>query len=255
MNTKLSYLAAIAFFLITATSVIAQSPVDGMVFIPEGEFVMGKNADTDRNYSPEHEVVISAFYIDVYEVTNGQYAEFCKATDHRLPEFWDTDVFKSGDGFANYPVVGVSYSDAAAYAKWKGKRLPTEAEWEYAARGGLKGKSFPNGNKWTKPLKKRKPGAWENQIEEVGLHEANGYGLYNMSGNVWEWTSDNYDSNYYKNSPKVNPQGPEKGNGKTIRGGSWHSGAMCKRIYFRKGLSGGWCDFAVGFRCAKSIDE
>ncbi len=222
-----------------------------MVLVPGGRFAMGKDSDRGGDFSPAHEVVVDSFLMDRYEVTNRQYERFREETDHRLPEFWNTARFRSGPDFLDHPVVGISWSDATAYAKWAGKRLPTEAEWEYAARGGLAGQEWPNGGSWHKPRAVQEALGWQNLIDPVGQYPANGYGLHDMGGNVWEWVADRYDEKYYRKSPVDNPRGPETGTLRVIRGGSWHSGAMCKKVYYRKGLPATWCDFGVGFRCAK----
>ena len=226
-----------------------------MVLIQGGEFMMGKDSEEGYNYSPSHRVKVDSFYMDRHEVTNGEYKRFCEEIGKKLPEFWNSDTFRCGDDYLNYPVVGISWVDAMGYAQWAGKRLPTEAEWEYAARGGLVDMDFPNGSKWTKKGARNDAGQWRNLINPVESYEPNGYGLYDMGGNVWEWIGDIYSRDYYKVSEKDNPKGPEKGSFRLIRGGSWHSGAMCKRVYYRKGLSGNWCDFAVGFRCVKDLDS
>jgi len=222
-----------------------------MVLIPAGNFLMGKDSDKGHDFSPAHKVNVNSFYIDKYEVTNGEYLRFCKETGHGFPEFWNSNVFKSGTEFLNYPVVGINWWDAQKYAKWAGKRLPTEAEWEYAARGGLIDKDFPNGNNWEKKNPKQDNIGWKNLIKQVGKYNPNGYGLFDMAGNVWEWVTDGYAEDYYKTSPTDNPTGPLNKNNRVIRSGSWHSGAMCKKVYYRKGLPSNWCDFAVGFRCVK----
>lgn len=239
----------IALLLIVSPLLNAQG--SDMTLIPGGEFVMGNDMKNGLGFSPSHKVKIDSFYMDKFEVTNGDYIAFCKETGYKLPVFWNTDIFKSGEAFLNYPVIGVSYLDAKKYAEWAGKRLPTEAEWEYAARGGLVGKDFPNGNEWTKEKAKQEGSGWKNLVDPVGSYTANGYGLYDMSGNVWEWVSDRYSELYYEVSDYHNPRGPEKGANRVIRGGSWKSGSMCKKVYYRKGLISNWCDYAVGFRCVK----
>ena len=224
-----------------------------MALIPAGVYEMGKNSEKAYDFSPAHSVKVDSFYIDTHEVTNAAYKKFCEDTGHKLPEFWNKEIFRCGDKFPDHPVIGVTWYDANKFAEWAGKRLPTEAEWEYAARGGLVGKEFPNGNDWTKIRKQNKPGEWENQTDPVKKYEPNGYGLYDMGGNVWEWVSDWYDRTYYLGSESDNPKGPKNGSNKVIRSGSWHSGTMCKKVYYRKGLPGSWVDFAVGFRCAKDL--
>ena len=221
-----------------------------MVLIPAGEFNMGKNATNPTDWQPEHKVYVDAFYMDKHEVTNKHYYDFCMKTKHQLPEFWGSAQFKSGLDYPDYPVVGVSSSDAEQYARWVGKRLPTEAEWEYAARGGLIDKNFPWGDQVDSA--KVNYGKKFKSILQVGSFPPNNFGLFDITGNVWEWTSDYYGDNYYKTSPAENPKGPQTGRFKVIRGGSWHSGAMCVQTYYRNGLSASWVDFAVGFRCVKS---
>lgn len=233
-------------FLICDT-MVSQITDPGMVLIPAGEFTMGKNSAGRTDWQHEHIVTVDAFYMDKCEVTNKQYYEFCKMTGNPLPEFWGLSQFKCTLEYPDHPVVGVSFADAMKYASWAGKRLPTEAEWEYAARGGLPDSNYPWGNQidstFTNYGKKYKT------TLKAGSFKPNGYGLFDMGGNVWEWTMDNYGSDYYLNSPSQNPSGPDSGRFKVIRGGSWHSGAMCIQTYFRNGLPASWVDFAVGFRC------
>ena len=235
----------------------AQIPDSGdMVLIPGGEFIMGKNTERGSDFSPAHRIRVDSFFIDIHEVTNAEYLEFCRQTGHRLPEFWNVDIFHCGEKYPGYPVVGVNWFDAMQYAHWAGKRLPTEAEWEYAARGGLADKEFPNGDTWDIPLRRNDSiGHWENLTVKTASFEPNGFGLYDMGGNVWEWVFDLYRHDYYSTSPEDNPKGPEAGTNRVIRGGSWHSGKMCHKVYFRKGLTMNWVDFAVGFRCAKDINR
>jgi formylglycine-generating enzyme required for sulfatase activity len=237
----------LVFLLLACSLLKSQDKHPDMVLIPAGEFTMGKNTSNPTDWQPEHKVFINAFYMDKNEVTNKQYYEFCTATKYPLPELWGMTQFKCGPGFPDHPVVGVSYSDAVKYASWVGKRLPTEAEWEYAARGGLSGNNFPWGNQTDTTLVNS--GKLHKSTLKVGSFKPNGYGLFDMAGNVWEWTNDNYGDNYYSVSPNQNPKGPSGGRFKVIRGGSWHSGAMCTQTYYRNGLSPSWIDFAVGFRC------
>jgi sulfatase modifying factor 1 len=227
------------------------SPVEAeLVLIPGGDFLMGK--DEEGDCSPAHTVYIDSFYIDKYEVTNSQYLEFCEETGRKFPEFWGKKEFHSGPDFPNHPVVGISWSDAKSYAEWAGKRLPTEAEWEYAARGGLVGLNYPNGDELDSADANYTLGGPEG-IAPVGSFPPNGYGLHDMAGNVFEWVSDYYGGDYYETSPYENPTGPEEGKFRVIRGGGWHSGPYCNRVYYRNALPGQWVDFAVGFRCAKNL--
>lgn len=240
--------------LVVSINAFGQKAVPtNMVLIPGGEFVMGKNSPNPTDWQPEHKVTLDAFFLDKYEVTNRQYLEFCHATHHALPMFWGMKEFRSGVGFPDNPVIGISFFEAEQYAKWANKRLPTEAEWEYAARGGLTDKNYPNGDQMdsTKANYGRK---YQGSLK-VGSFQANNFGIFDMAGNVWEWTSDNYQGDYYLASPLDNPKGPERSRFKVIRGGSWHSGAMCIQNYYRNGLSPSWVDFAVGFRCAQDVTK
>jgi iron(II)-dependent oxidoreductase len=218
------------------------------VLIEGGEFVMGSKSKGDNN--PAHRVKLDRFLINKYEVTNAQYFEFCRATGHRQPEFWGMSKYRSGPDYPDHPVIGVSWQDAVKYAKWAGGRLPTEAEWEYAARGGLAGKDYPNGD----TLSPADGNYWHSKsggTVRVGSYQPNGFGLFDMLGNVVEWVQDYYDRDYYASSPVNNPKGPAEGKFRVIRGGGWHSGPSCNRVHFRNALPANWIDFNVGFRCAK----
>lgn len=225
----------------------------GMVLIPAGTFSMGKAGDAED--CPPHDVSVSAFFLDAGEVTNAEYQQFCTKTGRQLPEFWGIAKYKSGSDFPKHPVVGVSWQDAEAYAKWAGKRLPTEAEWEYAARGGMQGKDFPAGNTIGLESASITQGGKTNGAMPVRSFGANGYGLFDMSGNVCEWVADFYDAGYYRVSPGKDPKGPGKGKFRVIRGGGWHSGPYCNRVYVRNALPAGWLDINVGFRCAKDLQR
>jgi len=196
---------------------------DGMARIPGGYFLMGSDKYNDEK--PVHKVYVDGFYLDKYEVTVAQYERFLNATGQRQPENWNEQLQQR-----NHPVVYVSWDDAVAYARWAGKRLPTEAEWEYAARGGnagLDGKAkyeYPWGNEASHERANYSGKEGKNQWDRtapVGSFSANGYGLYDMAGNVWEWCADWYDENYYTQSPERNPRGPSNGQSRVLRGGGW----------------------------------
>jgi iron(II)-dependent oxidoreductase len=226
--------------------------VTEMCLIPGGEFTMG-SAGNSGELMP-HTVYVSSFKIDKYEVTNARYYAFCIATDRSLPAFWDIERFKSSIEYPDHPVLGVSHRDAQAYAEWCGKRLPTEAEWEYAARGGLEGKEFDRGDEFevensnTSKSENNSPAA-------VGSYLPNGYGIHDMVGNVREWVADYYAIDYFANSPRENPQGPEESRWRVVRGGGWHSGPSCNKVVVRNCLKPSWVDINVGFRCAQDVSD
>lgn len=193
-----------------------------MVLIPAGEFQMGSN-DGNMDEKPVHTVYLDAFYMDVYEVTNTQYQKFLFTTGYK--PFYSFHHFEEDAKNApNGPVELVTWYDVSAYAKWAGKRLPTEAEWEKAARGGLEGKRYPWGDdaiydnvNW-QGIGGRD--IWEHDAP-VGSFPPNGYGLYDMIGNVEEWCADWYAGDYYGESPRQNPLGPALGLCRVVRGGSY----------------------------------
>jgi len=219
-----------------------------MVLIPAGEFSMGSNDYGDEK--PVHTVYLDAFYIDRYEVTNAQYKKFMDATGHKAPAFWSDSKYNA----PNHPVVGVSWNDAKAYAEWAGERLPTEAEWEKAARGGLVGKKYPWGDNITHDDANYDgtggKDVWEH-TSPVGSFAPNGYGLYDMAGNAWEWCADWYDSGCYAKSPSRNPTGPDSGSSRVLRGGSWgYGGTDSLRVAYRGFDDPAYMFGFVGFRCA-----
>ena len=198
-----------------------------MVLIPAGDFEMGDHHNVGgHDEKPVHTVYIDAYYIDKYEVTNAQYAKFLneygKDTDaagHYLLDIDDTwcliekagNTYRSEAGYENHPVMDVTWYGAAAYAQFYGKRLPTEAEWEKAARGGLVGKKYPWGNDLTHDNANHAGAGGRDRWDgtsPAGSFPPNGYGLYDMAGNAWEWCADEYDSGYYSISPRDNPKGP-----------------------------------------------
>lgn len=217
-----------------------------MVAIPAGYFQMGSNTG-DFCERPVHTVYVNAFYLDKYEVTNAQYRAFMEATGYPAPKYWNDSRFNQ----PNQPVVGVSWEDALAYARWVGKRLPTEAEWEYAARGGLVGSKFPwgDGDATGKACLGQN---WQyGKPDNVGSYAPNGYGLYDMAGGVWEWCADWFDCEYYKSSPQINPSGPVSGSERVLRGGAWSYDAYYARCSSRHHLKPNTQSNSVGFRCAR----
>ncbi len=240
---------------ITITVVLLDEPQEGMVLIPAGEFQMGDhfNEGWDNNELPVHTVYLDAFYIDIYEVINAQYQQFMDATGHGAPRYWDDARYNAPE----HPVVGVSWHDAVAYAEWAGERLPTEAEWEKAARGGLVGKRYPWGDEAPDAGGVYKanydPGndAADGYADTapVGSFAPNGYGLYDMAGNVYEWCADWFDSGYYANSSLNNPLGPDSGSRRVARGGSWPNDPYLLRVAYRPSSLPAYKYFSVGFRC------
>ena len=215
-----------------------------MVHIPPGNFMMGSN-DGGKDERPAHMVMISPFQMDMFNVTSDLYEIFCDKTERKKPR-------NPGWGHGNEPVVNVSWDDALAYATYYDKRLPTEAEWEYACRAGGTGKwCFGN------DVERLEKYAWydansDNQTHSVGEKKANAWGLYDMHGNVWEWCMDWYDVGYYEISTDRDPVGPVSGHYRVLRGGSWLiDPAWCRSSLRYKGLPGNRTNL-VGFRCVSA---
>ena len=233
-----------------------------MVEVPAGSFPMGVPAgarDGGRDEYPRHDVFVDTFVIDKFEVTNGRYLEFVKSTGHRVPQnprnparnLWQGDSIT--DSLIDRPVINVDWFDAEAYCRWAGKRLPTEAEWEKAAKG-TSDRRFPWGNvePTSKHLNYNQQWIGERTLMPVGSYEAgkSPYGLYDMAGNVWEWVNDWYDARYYEKSPKKNPKGPDTGTKKVIRGAGWQNESPTVRIFTRVESDPAVRNESTGFRCA-----
>ena len=227
--------------------------------IPAGSFQMGSQAGNDDE-KPVHSVSLSAFEMGRYEVTNRQYTQCARAGVCAIP---GNKVY-SVEASALAPVTDVSWDDAQTFCSWAGGRLPTEAEWEYAARGGLPGKTYPWGDEAPTCAAGAQNGANFSDREggtckpsgaaPVGSFAPNGYGLYDMAGNVWEWVGDWYSGDtYYASSPPSNPQGPATGDLRVLRGGSWDYDVYDVRSTFRSySFSPVVRSFDIGFRCALS---
>ena len=287
---KLGLAVAAAVFLAACNdSITTQKSNDGMILIRGGIFAMGTD-DGMPFEGPVHKVELNSFLIDEHEVTVSEFERFVNATGYKTDaeKFGWSGVFdlKTGEwkrsSGANWrhpdgvesnaepdePVCQISWNDANAYAKWAGKRLPTEAEWEYAARGGLAGKKYAWGND-LRPNGKPVANWWQGTFPSQNTGEdgfinrspvksfaPNGYGLYDVAGNVWEWCSDWYDDEYYQKSPEENPAGAKVGNEHVIRGGSW----MCAenfctnyRVAARSHATPDTGLNNLGFRCVRDI--
>lgn len=274
------------------TSPVAEPPPEGMVLIPAGEFQMGSNDGTYAE-KPVHTVYVEAFYMDKYEVTNAQYKQFVdanpewqqgrildKSHNSGYPIGWNGNNYPRGE--ANYPVAGVSWYAALAYAKWAGKRLPTEAEWEKAARGGLVGQKYPHGNAIAS-----RDANYRRRIGRipVGQYPANAYGLYDMAGNVSEWCLDAYNRDFYSAFPPEGVARDPLAGGQSIqqildnytldkytneweldnyihmnvkpervlRGGSWVNMARDVRCAVRHYDSPAAMSSTIGFRCVRDV--
>ena len=242
----------------------------GRVLIPAGDFQMGSN-DGDFDEMPVHTVYVDAFYMDVHEVTNAQYKKFVDANSRwgkdRIPssyhngnylDHWNGNSYPRDKG--DHPITHVSWYAAMAYAEWAGKRLPTEAEWEKAARGGLVGKKYPRGN--SIGFGKANFGRNVGGTTVVGSYPPNGYGLYDMAGNVWEWCLDAYNKDFYKNSPRTNPAAGGGSityiinnftnikNPRVLRGRSWFNDYV--QVAYRNSSTPTSVDSSYGFRCART---
>ncbi len=236
------------------TPVKEEEAPEGMIHIPAGEFIMGSDLGDDDE-KPIHKVTLDAYEIDRFEVTNAQFAAFAEATGYQTEaektgksETWRTYA----GGKDDHPVVEVTWNDAEAYCRWAGKRLPTEAEWEKAARGA-DGREYPWGNEWEEG-KANTFEAGVGDTEPVGSYPegASPYGVMDMAGNVWEWVADWYEYDYYEKCSDRNPQGPETGFYKILRGGSWYYDNSYARSAARLRFDPVSSDSSWGFRCARS---
>lgn len=241
-----------------------EEPIESpRVLIPAGEFLMGSESGREDE-KPVHKVYLDAFYIDNFQVTNAQYAVCITAgactplhnttSQTRIKYFGEPE-------FANYPVIYVLWQQAREYCQWLGGDLPTEAQWEKAARGGLEGKLFFWGDTFegteanicdiscTQVGKDRNYNDGFPDTAPVGSFEPNGYGLYDMAGNTWDWVLDWYSESYYEISPYENPTGPETGVDNVARGGSWWFSVSAQKVARREigKFNTNYSD--AGFRC------
>lgn len=220
------------------------------VFIPEGWFFMGSETGQD-NEKPVHRVWVDAFYLAAWQVTNQQYDLFLRATLSSPPPYWNDPDFSHPE----QPVVAVSWGESVRYAEWLSRitgrkyRLPTEAEWERAARGDLAGKLFP----WGDEPPESRPDyrmRWKHGPEQVGQYPPNAFGIYDICENVHEWCNDWYAADYYRFSTERNPRGPESGARRASRGGSWRHHIKIARCSARSSIPPEFQYADYGFRVA-----
>ena len=253
--------------LLAKTQASSESPEEWLL-VPAGEFEMGaEGAPAGPDEGPKHKVFVDSFYIGKFEVTNQNYSIFVKASGRKAPDQEDPkmSIWRGGQmlpGTEHLPVINVSWEDAEAYCKWVGGRLPTEAEWEKAARG-TDGRTYPWGNE---PVTGNRSNYsienvtfWDGAatLAKVDQYEfgKSPYGAYEMAGNVWEWVHDWYQEDFYKHSPEKNPKGPNDGKERVMRGGSWRNDPNTVRSANRNKLGPTEKRTYVGFRCAKEAQQ
>ena len=269
----------------------ANTTPGSMRLVPAGRFLRGSDKAASADARPAHAVTLAAYSIDAYEVTNREFASFVDATGYRTiaerlgysyvfrPEHSNWQKVAGADWRhpqgpddslltkPYFPVVHVCWFDAKAYARWAGKRLPSEAEWERAARGNLHDMQFPWGNEELDAGRRRanywRSGVQPNditgppRIQAVGKYAPNNLGLYDFAGNVWEWCGDWYAADEYQRAASDNPHGPETGTERVARGGSWvgsSDGPIEIMVHHRGHFPPEFSASHLGFRCVQDVD-
>jgi len=223
-----------------------------MVYVPEGDFSMGSNSYSDEQ--PIHIVYLDSFWIDQTEVTNRMYT-LCVAAGKCAPpdssSSYSRSSYYGNPDYGDFPVIYVSWNDASAYCAWADRRLPTEAEWEKAARGTDE-RTYPWGN--TIDCSLANYYSCVGDTTAVGSYESgkSPYGVYDLAGNIWEWVNDWYSDTYYASLPDRNPTGPSSGDYRVLRGGAWFNGDFYVRSADRYWSSPTLSNYYIGFRCSRS---
>ena len=250
---------------------VYSEPPKNMILIPAGNFIMGTNSEqANADQKPAHKVYLDAFYIDKHEVTNAQFEAFITDGGYQNQEHWTengwnfiqknhiTTPLQHGENTVstkpNHPMIGVSWYEAKAYATWAGKRLPTESEWEKAAKGTKK-RVYPWGDEMD--FSKLSYFPHVTKVRAVGSFPegASPYGVLDMAGSVWEWCSDWYGESYYPQSARENPKGPDSGEYRVLRGGGWDSIRLQLQCTYRYYDKADRRTYNIGFRCVQDTSE
>lgn len=251
----------LVFFFLAGSAPVHPGEMPDMAFYPEGEFLMGSPEDQGlRDEHPRHPVFLGAFYLDKFEATGKDFVEFLEANPKEHPTITGWYGREPRPDMMDKPVIGLTWDRCRKYCEWKGKRLPTEAEWERAA-AGLEGRLFP----WGEALPDETRANFnrccfinKGQVLEEARSLPKGAtpeGVFNMAGNIAEWVQDWYDPFYYRDSAYRNPQGPRTGRYHVVRGGAWNSLPDYLRSRRRYGNNDGQDFYGIGCRCALSLRE
>ena len=261
---KILVATVVVLAILSVSQLKAQSYLPELILVKGGSFLMGRDGGSPEE-GPAHKITLNTFSIGKYEVTVAQYRQFCNETKRVFPKAPDSEDWyeehyeiKKWIWRDNHPIVNVNWFDATAYCEWLSKktgrvyRLPTEAEWEYAARGGQKSKSFKySGSNNINEVCWYDETTLERGTMPVGTLKPNELGIHDMSGNAWEWCADYYGHTYYKTSPKANPKGPNHGQFRVIRGGSWYYVAEMASCTLRDGPYPEFKNWNYGFRIVR----
>ena len=274
-----TFFTKFTFFIFTyvllicsCTYIIKDNINENMILIPEGSFTMGFAIENENNWGdmdeePVHKVNLSAYWIDKYEVTSSSFSKFLNKKKQEAHQFieitpavtvkLEEGVYKPRKSLENLPVNRISWFGADAYCRWKGKRLPTEAEWEKAARGVDErifpwGNEFPDNSRATYRRKFKEKGFQVMEPVDGMINGISPYGVHHMAGNVWEWVSDWFDAAAYQDDKRIDPKGPESGISKVLRGGNWYYKAYYMRTTYRFNEKPDVFKVWQGFRCARN---